>query len=433
MRRQTGATAHVQPMIVTEHSIRYPGWRITIAASACLFVSFGSLFVYTFGVFLKPLALEFHWTREAVSAAFGFAALSVAACSPPLGVLLDRFPVRRITLPSIFVFGSAFGSLSLLTGRLWHLYAVFVLLGIVGNGTAHLAFSRPLSTWFETRRGGAFAVLLAGGALGAMVLPPFAQWLIEVAGWRKAFAILGGIVLLVGLPLASRVRERWPIRSGGQPTVAGVSVADGVRSRIFWIIVTMLFLCSVSQNGAITHLPALLSDRGIPAGKATLAVSALGAATLGGRLFTGWLLDRCFAPRIAFYVLAVAALGTLILSSTRSLFTGILGAACVGIGMGGEADITPYLLSKYFGLRSFSTLYGFTWTAYAVAAAIGPIIMGKAFDVTGSYRVLLIGLALSTLLAAALMLLLPRYSSGSTNGQISAIGLARSTQKSIAE
>ena len=57
--------------------------------------------------------------------------------------------------------------------------------------------------------------------------------------------------------------------------------------------------------------------------------------------------------------------------------------------MGGEADVTPYLLSRYFGLRSFSTLYGLTWTAYAVAGAIGPVLMGRAFDVTGSYEALL--------------------------------------------
>ena len=77
--------------------------------------------------------------------------------------------------------------------------------------------------------------------------------------------------------------------------------------------------------------------------------------------------------------------------------------------MGGEADVTPYLIAKYFGLRSFSTLYGFTWTAYAIAGAIGPVIMGKAFDATGSYRTLLTSLSLFTVASGSLMLLLPKY------------------------
>jgi hypothetical protein len=79
--------------------------------------------------------------------------------------------------------------------------------------------------------------------------------------------------------------------------------------------------------------------------------------------------------------------------------------------MGGEADVTPYVLSRYFGLRSFSVLYGLTWTFYAFAGALGPILMGKAFDLTGSYEALLVRLSLVTLLVAALMLFLPPYTS----------------------
>jgi cyanate permease len=78
--------------------------------------------------------------------------------------------------------------------------------------------------------------------------------------------------------------------------------------------------------------------------------------------------------------------------------------------MGAEADITPYLLTRYFGLRSFSTLYGFSWTAYAVAGALGPWLMGRAFDLTGSYSRLLATLSGAVLLSAIAFLLLPAYS-----------------------
>ena len=77
--------------------------------------------------------------------------------------------------------------------------------------------------------------------------------------------------------------------------------------------------------------------------------------------------------------------------------------------MGAEADVTPYLLSRYFGLRSFAMLYGFSWTAYTIAGAIGPILMGRAYDATGSYQALLVTLALATFAVALLMLLMPRY------------------------
>jgi MFS family permease len=135
----------------------------------------------------------------------------------------------------------------------------------------------------------------------------------------------------------------------------------------------------------------------------------MGVASLFGRLLTGWLLDRFFAARVSFGLLTAAAFGTFVLSSAQSLGAGILGAVLIGIGMGGEADVTPYLLSRYFGLRSFSVLYGTTWTFYAIAGAIGPVLMGKAFDLTGSYEALLVRLAFGTFAVGALMLLLPRY------------------------
>jgi predicted MFS family arabinose efflux permease len=397
-----------------ERSAHYEGWRVAVASGVGVFVSFASLLVYTFGIFLKPLAEEFGWSRAAVSAAFGIAAMTVAVCSPPLGYLLDRVSLRRILVPCMAVFGCAFASLSLLTPHIWHLYATFFVMGIVGNGTAQMAYSRAVSSWFVERRGMALAVVMSGGAIGAMVLPPVAQSLIEHVGWRSACAILGLMVLVIGLPaVAAFIRERPHDLDGNTtgPSVAdGTSVRDALTSRPFWIVVAVLFLTSIAQNGALTHLAAMLTDRGVSTRGAAMALAAMGGASLAGRFVTGWLLDRFFAPRVAFSLLSLAAVGTWLLSGARSVSVGTLASILIGLGMGGEADVTPYLLSRYFGLRSFATLYGFTWTAYAVAGAIGPVLMGKVFDTTGSYEILLAVLAASTLGAASLMWLMPRYS-----------------------
>jgi MFS family permease len=88
---------------------------------------------------------------------------------------------------------------------------------------------------------------------------------------------------------------------------------------------------------------------------------------------------------------------------------GCLAAGLIGIGVGGEADITPYLLTRYFGIRGFATLYGISWTFYAAAGAIGPVILGRSFDATGSYASLLVILSAALAAAAAILLLLPRY------------------------
>ncbi len=389
-----------------------PGWLVVLAAFFGTMVSFGSLLVFTFSVFLKPLTASFGWSRESVSGAFGAAAMSVAVCSPALGHLLDRYGPRRVILPCMAVFGCAFASLGMLTPHIWHLYAVFVVLGIVGNGTTQMGYSRAVSTWFDSRRGLALALVMAGVGAGAMVLPPSAQRMIDAYGWRAAYFALGGLVLLFGIPLTALFVREQPGFGKRAEAVDGASVRECLQGRTFWILVAALFLSSVSINGAVAHLSPLLTDRGIGAGAAALALSALGLASFGGRLLTGVLLDRFFGPRVGFWLLGASACGILLLTRATTGPQGIAGAALIGIGVGAEADFTPYVLTRYFGLRSFSTLYGLTWTAYAVAGAIGPVIMGRTFDATGSYAALLALLAGAAAVAALLLNLLPRYPEG---------------------
>jgi MFS family permease len=171
-----------------------------------------------------------------------------------------------------------------------------------------------------------------------------------------------------------------------------------------------------SINGAVIHLSPLLSDRGVSTRSAAYAVSILGAASLLGRLLTGHLLDRFFGPWVSSFLLSTSGCGILLLISAQSLEIGIVAAFLIGFGMGGESDVVPYLLTRYFGLRSFSTLYGFTWTAYAVATALSSVLMGRIFDLTGSYYSLLTQLAVWTFVAAGLMLLMRPYPAEQTSG-----------------
>src|SRR5579864_1574173 len=396
---------------LTEFDLGYYGWRVVLAACLGVMAGFGSLFVYTFSVFVKPLAAEFGWSREAISAGFAVAAVTLGCISPFLGRWIDRFGARRIILPCMTIYVCAFASLALLHAGIWQFYLTCFILGLVGNGAAHLAYSRSISTWFHRRLGMALAFVMVGAGLGAMILPVVAQSIISRSGWRAAYGSLGGLALLLGLPLSWRyIRER---SSEGHKSAAvvhsGMAWQQGLRSFAFWIITTILFVSSISMNGAITHLSALLTDRGLTAENAALCASILGGSSLLGRVVAGWLLDRFFGPRVAFVINVITALGIFLLARANSFPAGCLAAALIGIGAGGEAAVTPYLLTRYFGLRAFSTLYGLTWTFYAAAAAIGPVILGRAFDATGSYTSLLVLLAIALGGAAAMNLALPKY------------------------
>ena len=131
-----------------ENDLRYAGWRVAGASSLGVFVGFASLFVYTFGIFLKPLAEEFHWSRQAVSSAFGVAAMSIAVCSPLLGAALDRFGPVRVIAPCVAVFGLAFAALSSLGG-----VAVAVLRALRRASAASATGRRTWGTRARWRRG----------------------------------------------------------------------------------------------------------------------------------------------------------------------------------------------------------------------------------------------------------------------------------------
>src|ERR1700687_4664878 len=151
----------------TEGSIRYPGWGVALAAFVGVMVSFAAIMPYTFSLFLEPLSRAFGWHLEAISSAFGIAAITVAVFSPGIGMLLDRFPPRRIILPSVIVFALAYMSLSLLTPNITRFYLTYFVLGVVGNGTAQLAYTRAGLTWFQKHRGFALALVLTGSGTGS--------------------------------------------------------------------------------------------------------------------------------------------------------------------------------------------------------------------------------------------------------------------------
>jgi predicted MFS family arabinose efflux permease len=116
--------------------------------------------------------------------------------------------------------------------------------------------------------------------------------------------------------VGSHIVERRPVQKESAPVAhSGLTWQQGARSFAFWIIVAVLFVSSVGMNGAITHLSALLTDRGVTSRDAALCASILGGSSVLGRIGTGWLLDRFFGARVAFAVSLITAAGILLLQS----------------------------------------------------------------------------------------------------------------------
>jgi predicted MFS family arabinose efflux permease len=393
-----------------ESTLHYAGWAVVAAAFTGVMVSFAPIVPYTFSLFLNPLHAAFGWKREAIGGTFALAAITVALVSPFIGLLLDRFPPKRIILPSILIFAFALASLSRLGPNIQQFYLTFFVLGLVANGTAQFAYARTVLSWFHNHRGLALALVLTGSGVGSILIPPLTQWTIAHHGWRSAYVLLGGIALL-GLPLTALLVRNRPdaVVLDDHSSALGMTVGAALRSGTFWILAGIIMLSAFSENGLVTNLAAILTEHRVSAESAALALSVRGGAGIIGRLCIGFLIDRFSPQRIQTFVLLLSAVGALILAFAGTSPVALIGAAVLGVGLGSEADVAPYLLAHYFGRRHFSVLYGLTWTAYAIGGATGPLAIGHWYDRAGFYQPrFIVYLACVAFAAVAMSLLLNR-------------------------
>jgi MFS family permease len=383
------------------------GWAAVFAAAVGLFLSFGSIAVYSFTVFLKQLTETFGWSRGGVSFAFTCACLAGLGSVLVTGRLVDRIGGRMVAIVATALFGLSFCSLGFISGEIWQLYVIFLFLGISGGGTSAVAYSSVVSRWFDERRGLALGLTMAGTGLGSAAAPAIAQALIDAVDWRIAYIAFGLTVLLVACPVLI-VWLREPARGGRRRqekaegvAVTGISAREARRSSKLWIMIASLFLGAAAVQGCLIHLVPLLTDMGVTAERAAFAASVFGAANLIARLGTGYLLDRIFAPYVVVAAFGAAAFGSALLlaGSAWALPATLL----LGFGLGAETDAVPYLVSRYFGLRAFGEIYSNAFVTVPLGGAIGPLLVGVGFDQTGAYQIPLVCCCIALVVAALLM------------------------------
>lgn len=377
--------------------------------------------VYSFTVFMPPLIEEFGWTRGPVSLALTFHMVANALTMPFAGRLVDRLGARRVVLPSIALWGSGVGLLYFIPGELWILYVGFAYLGVVASGCTPLPYGRAIATWFNRRRGLALGIAMSGVGLGTLLLPMFARHMIVSFGWRIAFAGVGALMCMVGLfiifPLfrdspgeMGLAPDGDPVASDAAPIVeSGFTMRQAFRARAFWLMAAAFSAVAMAVLGTGAHLVQILTDGGFSPEKAVLGVSTLGVAVLLGRVATGYLLDRYFAPYVAVGALCGPIIGCLLFASGTTGPLAFVAAAGIGIGVGAEVDMIAYMTSRYLGLRAFGVIYGVLFGVFLAGGGLGAPLMGYGFDSYGNYSAVLILFAAGCVFACLLLLRLGPY------------------------
>ena len=388
------------------------GWKVLVAS--LLGVAFGAspLPFNTIGFFIDPLQREFGWSRTEISLGITIYGTLAALLAPVFGWLADRYGVRRVALGSLTIFALVFASFSIMPGNLIAFYAIWTLIGLFGIGSTPVTWSRAINLWFFRQRGLALGLALVGTSVAAMVLPFLTTALLTQFGWRVSFALLSLLPLALALPVGllwfrePRPEERPPgIAIAGAVTLPGLSLREAMAQPRFWILWTSVAFVTLAFAGALVHLPSMLAARDFEPTRIAAVMSAFGLSIFAGRIITGFLLDRFWAPLVTLPILSLPALSCVLLMGDGSLgfSLALFAAFLMGFASGAETDLVAYLAGRYFGLRNYGQIYGVQYMAFGLMAALSPTLYGWVRDTQGSYDPMLIAAA-GMFVAGALLL-----------------------------
>ncbi|MFC1886229.1 MFS transporter [Thermodesulfobacteriota bacterium] len=390
------------------------GWIIAAAGFLIAFVGLGSRL--SFGVFVKSIEEVFGLSRGATSGIFSVYMLLCSVFAVLGGLVLDKYGPKKLAL-----FLGAFTGLSMmLTSRAdaaWQIFVTYSLLLSLGTGPVFTLVNSTAARWFDKNRGLVLGVTSSAGGLGAIVMAPFATYMITDFGWRTAFLVIGALSwLVIGgmglllikdpgeiglLPDGKSVGNASTNPSGGGTRIPNddIPAFQALKKSRFWFLALVWLFLSLCIHLIFIHVAPCAVDRGVNPMNAAFILSLIGISTLVGRVAVGKISDIIGrrAPVVVCGILQAGSLLFLIWADHLWMFY----TFAVGFGAfsGGVGAVTTVLIGDVFGMGSIGAIMGMLGVGWAIGAALGPALAGYIFDLSGSYAAAFLAAAVASLLA----------------------------------
>ena len=396
------------------------GWTVVAAAVVVTFTEV-AFFNPVLGVFIPEFEREFGWSRTEISLGVTLGSLVGAAFAPFFGPMIDRYGGRRFIAG-----GAALMSVCLVLLAFMQAEWQFFIIYSIGRGTASglmgLAAGVTVSKWFVRRRGFAIGVMSLGTRFGFALMPISVQLIITAADWRAAALALAATVAVFGVLPAIKWMHPRPELLGLQPdgddapldTATGLRLVrevswsrhDALRTRAFWLVTLAVSLQSLAGGAINLHQIPHLVDTGLTPETAALVITLV--AVFGG---AGVLLEGIFDARIgARWTMVIglcgSAFGMLFLMRVDgSIGVALAFAVVYGLAFGLMVASNQIVFAEYFGREALGAIRGAATPAQLGLNAVGPVLAGAAYDLTGSYLAAFVPLTGAYLLAAAALAL----------------------------
>ena len=381
------------------------GWVILATAALGIFVS-GAGQSHTFSVFLVHIQADLGLSATSVSSAYAFATLVAAFGLPWMGRLVDRLGPRRMLVAVTLLLGLACLAFGAAAGFLW-LAVGFAALRFLGQGSLMLNCSNLVSQWFDRRRGFALSLMALGFSASMAVHPPLSQWLIDTVGWRQAWFWLGASTWLLLLPPVLFLVHNRPEDIGLTPdgdgnaatqhkttAIQGLTLREALATGTFWILAAGLLGLSMLVTSLHFFQVSILTTQGLSelAAARIFPISAL--VMVITIPLVGRSLDRFPTPWVFAFGLLVMVVSLVSAAAVHDLPTAMIYAVAFGLNNGCTMTFFGYMWPRYFGRKHLGAIQGTGQMIGVIGASIGPLPLGIAFDLLGSYRETLILLAI---------------------------------------
>jgi Sugar phosphate permease len=394
----------------------YYGWWVVIAVFLLLVLSYGIR--QSFGIYLKPLCLEFGWGRGLTAGLFSAFHIVYGIGAFVMGTLTDRYGPRKVCSLGAVLLGAGL-LIASQTTQGWQLYLSYAILVGFGVGAMYVPGTATVAKFFVKRRGVSMAIAAAGFGIGTLILNPLSEFWIISYGWRMAFIISAALIIVIGTPIAAIVLRRSPEEIGLLPdgmekpieapkedsstTEVTYTAREALKIPRFWILLATYALLVFVVMSVINHVYSFATDTGIAREAAATAVGFIGLGTIAGMLGFGVIGDR-WGRRYCIMASGIGiALCILWLSKINTVGMFSAWAIVYGFFWGGFPMSVAGLVADLFGRKSTGTLLGLCTVATGITGAIGPWLTGYIFDITGSYATafpIFIGFALAATICA---------------------------------
>jgi len=351
----------------------------------------------SFGVFFNPLMEEFGWSRAAIAGASSTAFFSMGIFGVIIGRLNDSFGPRRLMSAAALLLGIG----CVLTGRLttlWGLYLYFGIIFGIGLGAIDVIALTTIARWFSHRRGFMTGIVKVGTGAGQFAIPLAASGLILVYGWRWTIALIGAVVAVILLLMAQFMRRDPDALGSKSKAVAGsrsvavpapgpsLPLSRVFRTVQFWTIcLTNLFLVSCLMV-ILLHIVPHSRDIGIPPFQAAGVLSTIGAVSMLGRFASGLVIDHRGSKAVMGVCFILLLADLVWLQFADRLWMIYLFAVIYGLAHGGFFTAISPLVAEWFGIHYHGTLFGIVVCFGTIGGAMGPLLAGHLFDLSGSYK-----------------------------------------------